>query len=769
MKYVMGKKKILILDDNANVRKTVSDILSIKGYAPISVPAGRQAIQKIEEEGSDLAVALIDLKLEDMAGLDVMKKCKELSPLTECVILTGNASQESAIDAVNLGAYCYLQKPVDVDQLLIAIRRAIDKMDADRALRISEEKYRNILENIEDGYYENDLDGNITFFNESFLKMFGYPENELLRTNYKTLIVEEYIDRVQEAYNRVYRTETPAKNSAWEIRRKDGTQRHIEASVSLIKNSYDETIGFRGTVRDVTERKQSEEALRQSEEKFRTLIESTLDIIFTVDERGIITYVNPRFGEVTGYSVSELIGCFFTEIVAPECIKSVVDHFEHGMRGETVPIYEIVLIHKNGNRIPVEFLETTLYDADGNAISRFGVGRDISERIRVQEEKRRLESQLQQAQKMEAVGTLAGGIAHDFNNILMGIQGNVSLMILDMDQAHPDYDRLKNVEKYVRNGAELTKQLLGFGRGGKYEVRLIYLNDLIINSSDMFGRTRKEIKIHRKLQKNIWPVEVDQGQIDQVLLNLYVNASQAMPGGGELYIETTNINLNENDVMLYDIQPGKYVKLSVTDTGIGMDESTMQRIFEPFFTTKEMGRGTGLGLASSYGIIKNHGGIIDVHSEKDIGSTFDIYLPASTKEIVEKVLHTEAKISKGDETILLVDDEDIIVDTVTELLRALGYKVITAKSGKDALEIFKNSGNHIGLVILGMIMPDMNGEKVYDILKTMNPDVKVLLSSGYSIAGSATKILEKDCDGFIQKPFDLEHLSAKIREIIDDG
>jgi two-component system cell cycle sensor histidine kinase/response regulator CckA len=232
---------------------------------------------------------------------------------------------------------------------------------------------------------------------------------------------------------------------------------------------------------------------------------------------------------------------------------------------------------------------------------------------------------------MEAIGTLAGGIAHDFNNLLMAIQGRTSIMLMDKDSSHPDFGHLKGIEGYIGSAADLTKQLLGFARGGKYEVKPTDLNELIKKETRMFGRTKKEITIHEKYEDNLWPVEVDRGQIQQVLLNLYVNAWQAMPSGGELYIRTQNVTLDENYLKPHQFEPGRYVQISITDTGIGMDKATRERIFDPFFTTKEIGRGTGLGLASAYGILKNHGGFINVYSEKGHGSTFNIYLPASEK------------------------------------------------------------------------------------------------------------------------------------------
>jgi len=397
--------------------------------------------------------------------------------------------------------------------------------------------------------------------------------------------------------------------------------------------------------------------------------------------------------------------------------------------------------------------------------------KELEERVKklekVIDERKRLEVQLQQSQKMEAIGTLAGGLAHDFNNLLTGIQGRTSLMLLDKDSSHPDFEHLKEIEVYVRSAADLTKQLLGFARGGKYEVTSTNLNDLIQKTSHMFGRTQKEINIHNKYQQGLWMTEVDYGQIDQVLLNILVNAWQAMPGGGELYIETENVLLDENYVKPFAVGAGRYVKISITDTGVGMVEATRKRIFEPFFTTKEMGRGTGLGLASAYGIIKNHGGFINVYSKKGEGTTFNIYLPASKRKTIRKNKLND-EVLKGHETVLLIDDEDIIVEVGTQLLESLGYKVFIARSGREAIDVYRENKEKIDVIILDMIMPDMSGSDTYDRLREINPDSKIILSSGYSINGQAAEILGRGCNGFFQKPFNLEQLSQKIREILDE-
>ncbi len=381
------------------------------------------------------------------------------------------------------------------------------------------------------------------------------------------------------------------------------------------------------------------------------------------------------------------------------------------------------------------------------------------------QELRDQERMLLQAEKMKAVGTLAGGIAHDFNNLLTGIQGYTSIMLQGLDESHPHHGKLRNIEEFVRNGAALTKQLLDFAREGTCESKPIDVNALIEKTASMFARTKKDIAIVKSLQEDLWTVEADPGKIEQVIVNLYLNAGQAMPKGGELNIATSNVYLDENYRKPYRTVPGPYVKISVTDTGVGMDEDIKERIFEPFFTTKEMGRGAGLGLASVYGIIKSHEGMINVYSEKDHGTTITFYLPASMKA-AEKEKLQEIKPMTGRETILLVDDEKMILEVGCEILEMLGYQVLAAQSGREALLIYEREQARIDLVILDMIMPGMGGGETFDCIKAINPEAAVILSSGYSISGEARKIMERGCRAFVQKPYTIGELSLKIRESI---
>lgn len=389
--------------------------------------------------------------------------------------------------------------------------------------------------------------------------------------------------------------------------------------------------------------------------------------------------------------------------------------------------------------------------------------RKVEERTRQVKE---LQKQYQQAQKLESIGTLAGGIAHNFNNLLMGIQGNASLMIAETNSGHPHFEKLKTIQKLVRNGARLTRQLLGYAREGRYEIKAISLNQLVSETSDTFSTTRKDISIHQELAGDLYAIEADQGQIEQVILNLFVNAAEAMPQGGKLLLKTMNVTHGDMKDKCYKPKEGTYVLFSLTDTGVGMDRKTMERIFEPFFTSRGLGKGTGLGLASVYGTVKAHGGYIDVYSEKGHGATFEIYLPAIGMKL-KKEKNADTDLMKGRETVLLVDDEDVVADVGDQMLRKLGYEVLVARSGKEAIEYYEPKRDKIDMVILDMIMPGMNGGEVYDRIKEINPHAKILLSSGYSIDGQAADILKRGCDGFIQKPFSMEVLSGRIRKILE--
>jgi PAS domain S-box-containing protein len=505
-------------------------------------------------------------------------------------------------------------------------------------------------------------------------------------------------------------------------------------------------------------------ALRQSEELYRVITENSGSLIILV-QKGRIIFANRRALSTLGYKSEELVG------------QSAIIHLHSDDHAKVRRMARLGFVGRPARgtlecryytkQADMRWMELAIVQASfkGEAVLLVH-GIEITRRKQAHEEQQRLESKLRQAQKMEAIGTLAGGIAHDFNNLLMGIQGNVSLLSLVLPDRPPLKERLRNIERYVKNGSELTRQLLGYARGGKYQVKSICINDLVKQSAHMFGRTKKEIVIHYDLEPKGWSVEVDRGQIEQVLLNLYVNAWQAMPGGGHLYLKTRNRELSAYELKDRTGKFGQYVQISVTDTGIGMDQQTLQRIYDPFFTTKQRERGTGLGLASAYGIIKNHEGVILCKSRAGEGTCFDIFLPRTDKlPTQEPTVDEEIKV--GTETILLVDDEEMVLEVGRDLLAYLGYMVICTNNGRQALKFFNKDPWSYDLVLLDMVMPEMGGPEVFKGLRKVRPDIPVLLCSGYSLSGPAAELVAHGCNGFIQKPFDLDVLSHQLRRILD--
>ena len=644
----------------------------------------------------------------------------------------------------------------------------------EEALRESEERMRSLIEQSPVSIQILDLNGMTIQVNKAWEELWGASWEEFVKFEYNILKDEQAIKLGIVSYlEKAYSGKTvsiPAREYDVQAISKIGNKRWVKSNVYPIKDASGNVLNVAILQEDITKRMKAEEAVQEA---YRIINRSaTVAFLWRNAEGWPVEFVSENVKKLLGYTAEEFtIGKIsYATTVHPEDLERVAEEVkafsgEEGKQDFRHEPYRIV--SKDGEIKWLDDMTFIRRDEKGDITHYEGVVLDVSKRMKAENERESLQTQLQQAQKMEAVGTLAGGIAHDFNNLLMAIQGRTSIMLMKKDSSHPDIRHLKGIENNVESAAELTRQLLGFAKGGKYEARPTDLNELVKKENRMFGRTKKEITIHGKYAEDLWSVEVDRGQIEQVLLNLYINAWQAMPGGGNLYLETENVTLDEDYVKPFSIAPGRYVKISVADTGVGMDKATRERIFEPFFTTKEMGRGTGLGLASAYGIIKNHGGFINVYSEKGHGTTFNIYLPASEKEAIKEKKPAGSTL-RGSETVLFVDDEDMIIEVAGELFEQLGYKVLTAGSGREAIETYEKNKEKIDIVLLDMIMPDMSGGETYDKLKEINPDIKVLLASGYSMIGTATEIMGRGCSGFIQKPFKMKELSQKLREILDD-
>ena len=542
------------------------------------------------------------------------------------------------------------------------------------AVKTIQVKYKSIFNNIQDIYYEVRIDGKILEISPSVERIYHVKREALIGRS-----VYDFYKTPQKRKELFDALEKNGRVTDYEVTMKDETSQTVYASLNciLMRDKKERPKKIIGSLRDITARKQveaqlekyrnhleeqvkqrtadlertntqlrteidqrreTEKALRESKDKYRNILASIQEVYFELDLAGNLTFVNDAACRITGYSKEELIGMNNRQYSTPETAQRVYNKFNEIYRtGRSVSFTRYTITGKDKRQHHLEMSASLIKNTEGQPVGFRGIARDNTNRLKIENEKRKLEKQLQHAQRMKAIGTLAGGIAHDFNNLLMAIQGNLSSLLIKTRQDAGVQENLKIIEQCVVSGADLTRQLLGFARGGKYDVRPINLNDIVQHTALMFGRTRKEVKIYQDLKEQSWAVEADRSQIEQVLMNLYLNASQAMSDRGSIFLKTINMTCDEQFVQAHGVPSGKYAKVTVRDTGCGMDEEVKRRIFEPFFTTKQMSRRTGLGLASAFGIVKNHNGFIDVESLPDQGTTFNIYLPATEKALPSEV------------------------------------------------------------------------------------------------------------------------------------
>ncbi len=526
--------------------------------------------------------------------------------------------------------------------------------------------------------------------------------------------------------------------------------RIVSSEISLGRDRFQILV-----LRGITEMGKIENALRESEEKYRAITENSLTAIYIFQDE-VFKYVNKRFEELIGYSKEEIIGKPFWEFVHPDDREMVKRRGLCREEGEgVIPNHEIKALRKDGSTVLVEIMSNSI-DYQGRPAV-FGNLIDITQR-------RLLEEQLRQVQKIESLGTLTGGIAHDFNNILLGILGYSSLLKTSMDKSDPRHRYVDVIERSATRASELTKRLLSFARSRKHTIVKVNLNRLISEVVNLLSKTLttpKPISIKTELEEGLWPIGADEGQMHQVIMNLCMNASESMSNGGMLTIKTENVEIDREFTekhleMKADL--GKHVKITISDTGAGMDENTLRRIFDPFFTTKK--GGTGLGLSVVYGIAKDHNGYIDVRSDLGKGTTFELYFPVSVRRVESE------KIYAGKSTVLLVDDEDVVREVGKDILENSGYRVVLAGNGQEAASIYGKRRGNIDLVILDMVMPDMDGKETFSELKKIDPDVKVLLSSGYSVEEQVRETLRNGALGFIRKPYSISDLTEEVGRAI---
>ena len=765
----------------------------------------------------------------------------------------------------------------------------------EEALRESEEKHRSILENIVEGYFEIDLAGNMIFFNDSTTKIIGYPRDELMGMNNRQYTDEENAKKLYQTFNKVYTTEKTHKGFDWEVIKKDGKKIDVEVSASLRKDSEGQPIGFRGIVRDVSERKQTEIKLQESEEKLRTIIEhsnelfyihntehvltyasptsesilgyapeemmikwpelasdnpinqrgiqitekaimtgekqkpyllelkkkdgtlvlleidetpvkdttgkvvsiagaardvgeqkqaeksimqsekrfrdlfnSISDLIYTQDIKGRIISLNPAMEKLLGYKHDELIGYKSSDLMKPEFAHAFESEYLKQLKIQGYHEGVTIYFKKNGEKIYIEY-RSTMVNPDSGEPYISGVGRDVSERILSERKLIKLQEQLTQAQKMEAIGTLAGGIAHDFNNILFPMFGYLEMMLEDIPKDNPLRGHLVEVFNGAKRARDLIKQILTFSRQSDHERKPLEAQRVIKEALKLIKSTLPStIEISHDIQENCGLVLSDPTLIHQIVMNMCTNAYHAMEKtGGKLTITLKEVELSAEDLKDPAMIPGPHVCLMVTDNGPGMKQNIIDRIFDPYFTTKEEGKGTGLGLAVVHGIVKSHGGQIIVYSEHGKGSEFKICLPMIQKEKETVKVEIDMPIQKGDERILLVDDQDMIAQMEKQMLERLGYQVTARNSSIDALEAFRVQPDKFDLVITDLTMPNMTGDNLAGELIKIRSDIPIILCTGFSELISKEKAASLGIKGFLLKPVLLKDLSATIRKILD--
>ncbi|MBI5062039.1 MAG: response regulator [Desulfatitalea sp.] len=632
------QKTIMIVDDDEALRDNLQDILDEEGYKLVSASTCAQAVDFAARYAPQ--VALLDLKLPDDSGMNLLTQLKRISPDCICALMTAFADVDSAVKALEMGAFHYLQKPVRPVELI------------------------NLLQRI-----------------------------------FETIQIRE-------------------------------------------------------------EKRLAEERLKESEARFRTIVESAQDAIFLKDDHLRYTLVNPIMKRIYGLRAEDFIGRGDEELFGAKVAERTLESESRVLRGEIVEQEEIRYVAKIQKTF--HSIKIPLTDSTGRITGLCGFTRDLTTT-------RQLEAQLLQAQKMEAIGTLAGGISHDFNNLLQAILGYSQILLMGRNNADPDAVKLREIEKAAQRATDLTKQLLAFGRKVEIKPRPVDVNQVIKQVEKLLKRTiPKMIDIELHLTEPILTVNADPVQLEQVLLNIGVNARDAMPDGGRLIIATANVTPDEvfRKISLRE-GTADCVLLTITDTGHGMSEEVMEHLFEPFFTTKEVGLGTGLGLAMAYGIIKNHGGHISCQSAPGAGTTFQIHLPAIVAVAPQEADIQEEPIQKGEgETVLVVDDESFLRDLAKDMLSANGYNILAAASGEEALQLYRQEGATIAIILLDLIMPGMGGKNCLAEILKINPAAKVLISSGFTLDEPGKDAILIKAKGFIQKPYNFRNMLGRMREVI---
>jgi PAS domain S-box-containing protein len=766
------KIRILLVEDNPGDARLIREVLRYASEIELhTVDRLSLAVDHLALQETD--VVLLDLGLPDSRGLESLQAVYKAAPQVPIVVLTGQDDETIAMQAIRQGAQEYLTKPVMMGSMLArTLRFSFERKQAEKSLRESEAKYRRLYESLMDGFVHVDMQGNIVDCNATYQSMVGYEKDELRSLTYMQLtpekwhafeakIVAEQI--LQCGYSVVYEKE---------YHRKSGEVFPIELRTSLLRDDAGVPMGMWAIVRDITERKRAEEALRMNEAQLSNALKIARLGYWEYDVvRDLLTF-NDHFYELFrttaeregGYTMSSTQ---YSERFIPPEDRSMVSAEIQEVLKTNDPNYsrqiEHRIIYADGKvgYIAVRFIVEM--DPHGHVAKTYGVNQDITEI-------KSLQSQLIQSQKMEGIGRLAGGIAHDFNNMLTIIAGYSEILLNNLSPDNPAREELEMIKDAGERAVALTSKLLAFSRKQIIQPKVLDLNAVIKDTLKLLRRlVGEDIELITVLAPDLGSVRADATQIEQAIFNLAVNSRDAMPQGGKLIFETANFVFDASFVSSnIGSHPGRFVMLAVRDTGAGMDSETKSHIFEPFFTTKETGKGTGLGLATIYGFVKQSGGYITADSEPGQGATIKIYFPR-VDESVDQTQPIEAVGYEGSETILLVEDEENVKKLATRWLEEKGYTVLTANDGLDALRIAEGYSGKIDLLVTDVVMPKgLNGLDLADKLLNLRPDIRVFFISGYS-SGLATNAVLNPNLNILPKPFTGESLAKKVRETLQQG
>lgn len=634
---------------------------------------------------------------------------------------------------------------------------------AERARREAHGRLQSFLDHSTAVVFLKDAVGKYVLVNRQFERSFGIPRERALGRCDADLFTPEHA--AQYIANDVKVRESGEEMEFDEITH---YTRGVRTNLVLkfpVRDDSGAIIGIGGVATDITERRSAEEARRQADERYRVLVDTARDVILTFDPEGVITSVNPACEIISGWKQSDWIGRFYGPLIIEEDRALAFERFRDALNGKQTPPYELRAHRKDGSQMTVEVTLTPITE-NGKVASCLGIARDVTER-------RQLETQLRQVQKMESIGQLAGGVAHDFNNILTVIQGHAALVQSTENLPAEVVDSIEQISQAAERAANLTRQLLAFSRRQLLRPRPVDLNEVVADMSKMLRRiVGEDIAVQVHADSTIPQVLGDPGMVEQVLLNLAVNARDAMSGGGRLAISTDSFRVLPSDPLPHpDASPGQWVRLTVSDTGCGIEPADLPRIFEPFFTTKGVGRGTGLGLATVYGIVHQHHGWITVDSHPGRGSSFRVNLPAKQAAPVEPLPAEPVPIpSRGTERILVVEDETAVRNLVCGVLGRLGYQVLEAHSGAAALEKWQLHHGSIDLVLTDIVMPDgMTGRQLAEWLETDQPNLPIIYTSGYAAEAVSGDFPLREGDNFLQKPYPPQRLADLIRRKLDEA